>query len=66
LKSVWEKVAPEARGPGEQGKVIRALTQYDQPWVLTILENYTKSQNSGVAEQAKLALEEIKARKGTK
>lgn len=66
LKSVWEKVAPEARGPGEQGKVIRALAQYDQPWVLTILENYTKSQNSGVAEQAKLALEEIKARKGGK
>jgi hypothetical protein len=66
LKSVWEKIAPEARGPGEQGKVIRALAQYDQPWVLPILENYSKSQNTGIAEQAKQALAEIKGRQGAK
>lgn len=65
-KSVWEKLAPEARGPGEQGKFIRGLSSRDEDWAIAIITGYTKSQNASTAELAKQALEEIAARKGGK
>lgn len=66
VKSIWQRVAPEARGPSEQGKLIRALAKLNDEWAKTILSGLTRSQNPGVVEQARQALEEISARKNAK
>lgn len=62
-KSVWERIAPEARGPSEQSRMIQGISKFTDDWVPGIITGYTKSQNSGVAELAKQTLEEINARK---
>jgi hypothetical protein len=59
LRNIWQLLANEAKTGSEKIKIIRGIVNYTDDWVVSMLENYAKNDEDGVASLAESALRRV-------
>ncbi len=61
-KELWTKMGAEAKLAAEKQKVIRGVGMIEKPWVISMIQPYTKDPDKGVAQLAEKGIQYVKER----
>jgi HEAT repeat protein len=65
-EGLWNSLSSQAKSPAEQEMMIRALVNYTDEWALNLVESFSKSNDTKIADLSNKALARMRGKKSSK